>query len=656
MDKNASINQESWKSGLFLALVFLLFFQLVSDFIETIYAFGLLGTNIPPEIASVLLFFSPLILLFFRHGLPKRVALFLAGAAALIHPLEVMLDPKGKMLVSGLGVGCLFVLLPLLLVNKMRDEQGNAGVEIGSGLALALVISIALRALGAGSDVSLLDPLMSWLFAIGTFAIIKSLARIETPKKDAPVEKTSGSLAVTASLCVGILSTFAVLYFGFTSPAVLASWTGLDYRLVMVVLSAALALYAIVFFGNRLTRLSRAWVLTWNALFLLASTAAILSNQVSFPTTASAFPVDQPVLSLWQQIPFFLMLLLSPVTLLDFSLLTGELVERKPSPRAVAGGFSIGALFFLIIILGQVFTTVYDYIPVAGPWFRDRFWLVFLLAGLGMALPMLAVRIIEAQVSASAAGRITPFRLTAFLVLSVAWVIISQPVPPAPGDSKALRVLTYNIQQGYSADGRRAYDDQLQLIQSLKPDLVGLQESDVARFSGGNADIVRTFSQGLGMYAYYGPRTVTGTFGIALLSRYPLQNPRTFFMYSAGEQTASIQAEITANGKQYKILVTHLGNGGPVIQQQQVLGRLTGLQNVIAMGDFNFDQKTEQYALTVQSLEDAWVSAGSPPAAGLDMGHLIDHIFVSPGIAVQQAQYIVSPASDHPALLVEIVP
>ena len=161
-----------------------------------------------------------------------------------------------------------------------------------------------------------------------------------------------------------------------------------------------------------------------------------------------------------------------------------------------------------------------------------------------------------------------------------------------------MRVLTYNIQQGYSTDGRRAYAGQLEVIRSLKPDLVGLQESDVARFSGGNADIVRTFSEGLGMYAYYGPKTVTGTFGIALLSRYPLQNPRTFFMYSAGEQTAAIQAEITVNGKTYQILVTHLGNDGPIIQQQQVLARLTGLQNVIAMGDFNFDQTTEQYALT----------------------------------------------------------
>jgi endonuclease/exonuclease/phosphatase family metal-dependent hydrolase len=223
-----------------------------------------------------------------------------------------------------------------------------------------------------------------------------------------------------------------------------------------------------------------------------------------------------------------------------------------------------------------------------------------------------------------------------------------------PKKKDILRVVTYNIQQGYSAEGRRSYANQLAVIRSLKPDIVGLQESDVARFSGGNADIVRSLAEGLNMNAYYGPRTVTGTFGIALLSSYPIENPRTFFMYSKGEQTAAIEAQICVNGKQFSILVTHLGNDGPIIQQEQVLARLDGAQNVIAMGDFNFNLSSAQYGLTLQTLDDAWAQAGSPPAPGLDLNNLIDHIFVTPGMGVKAAQYVVSPASDHPALVVEI--
>jgi endonuclease/exonuclease/phosphatase family metal-dependent hydrolase len=659
MDKNYSLPQKSAETAVFYGLLFLLFFQLVSDFIETIYTFGLLGTNIPPEIVTVLLFFTPLVLLCFRRGLSYRVVLALAGIAALAHPLEVMLDPKGKMLASGLGVGCLFVLLPALMVNRMQSNKEQSGpgtsAEMSAGLALGLALSIMFRSLGAGSDLSLLQPWLSWLLALGLLAMIVHMARAAVPAQ-APAEKSSTPFGATAALAVGMLGTLMVLYFAFASPTVLARWTGFDYRLVVILLAAALALYTLVLTNVQLSRLPRSLVLAWNALFLLAGTVAILSNQVSFPESSSAYPVNQPMLVFWQQTPFLVMLLLSPITLLNFHLLTGELAARKPAPRAVAGGFTLAALFFLVIVLAQVFTTVYDYIPVVGPWLRDRFWLVFLLAGLGMTLPVLAVRLKEWSLPAPVAGKIILVGISLALLVSVIWVIVSQPVPPTPAESNRLRVLTYNIQQGYSAEGRRAYADQLEVIRSLNPDLVGLQETDVARFSGGNADIVRTFSEGLGMHAYYGPKTVTGTFGIALLSRYPLQNLRTFFMYSAGEQTAAIQAEISVKGKTYQILVTHLGNGGPAIQQQQVLERLSGLQNVVAMGDFNFDQTTGQYALTTKTLEDAWVSAGSPPTAGLDMGHLIDHIFISPGVAVQNAQYIASPASDHPALLVEFAP
>ena len=242
------------------------------------------------------------------------------------------------------------------------------------------------------------------------------------------------------------------------------------------------------------------------------------------------------------------------------------------------------------------------------------------------------------------------------LVAAVIWAAAAEPRPAPVAGEASLRVLTYNVQQGYSADGKRNFQEQIEVIRRLNPDLVGLQETDTARFAGGNAVLVRFFAEALGMYSYYGPRSVTGTFGIALLSRYPIRNPQTFFMYSLGEQTAAILAEIEVNGATYHVLVTHLGNGGPVIQQEQVLQRLQGVPNVIVMGDFNFDLASPQYALTRQSLEDAWELAGSPDAQGLNLDHLIDHIFVSPGVQVGSARYIVSPASDPPALFAEIMP
>ncbi len=423
---------------------------------------------------------------------------------------------------------------------------------------------------------------------------------------------------------------------------------------LLLTLGIALCVYFALLTNGRVLRLSRKLLSFWNVLFILSGTAAVLINQTAFPAESSAYPLYQAIVPWGLQIPLFVMLLLSPVILIDFTLLTGEFASRQPSMRQLAGGFAIGALVFLLIILAQVFTTVYDYIPVIGPWFRDQFWLVFLIAGLSLTLPMLAVRQRD-HTGASPALRALFFPLVlSCMLISVVIAVIQEPAPSVPAGPGQLRVLTYNLQQGYDQQGERAYLEQLDVIRSKNPDIVGLQESDVARFSGGNADLVRTIADGLNMYAYYGPKTVSGTFGIALLSRYPFENPQTFFMFSSGEQTAAITADVTVGGIRYHVLVTHLGNGGPIIQQQQVLAALAGKRNVVAMGDFNFRPSTEQYALTTQTLESAWVLAGEPAAPGLDTTGLIDHIFVSQGMAVKSAEYIVANVSDHPGLVVEI--
>ena len=113
----------------------------------------------------------------------------------------------------------------------------------------------------------------------------------------------------------------------------------------------------------------------------------------------------------------------------------------------------------------------------------------------------------------------------------------------------------------------------------------------------------------LGMYSYYGPSSVTGTFGIAVLSRYPIENAATYFLYSEGEQVAVIEADITIGEQTFRIYVTHLGNGGPIFQMRQMLELMQGEENLIAMGDFNFRPYEEQYAITTEEFLDAYLIA-----------------------------------------------
>ena len=101
------------KTG-FYGILFAFWFQLLVDLFEGIYAFGLLVGGIPVEMASLILLFTPLILLFLPRGLRGRPLAVLGITALLCRAVEPALATRWRMLVSGLGVGCCGLFVPAL--------------------------------------------------------------------------------------------------------------------------------------------------------------------------------------------------------------------------------------------------------------------------------------------------------------------------------------------------------------------------------------------------------------------------------------------------------------------------------------------------------------------------------------------------------------
>ncbi|MGE5071897.1 MAG: endonuclease/exonuclease/phosphatase family protein, partial [Anaerolineae bacterium] len=407
-----------------------------------------------------------------------------------------------------------------------------------------------------------------------------------------------------------------------------------------------------------LDALTRPVILAWNALFVFMLFLTVVPHQVGFPADAAAYPVDAPAAPVLAQIPLYAMLLLSPVVIVDFVLYVRGLLAEGASLPQLGRGFALASLLILVMVFLHVFTTIYDYAAPVGPLFRDRFWLVYLLAGLMLALPALSAP--QGQVRSPAPA--APLRWASWaaaaigITTGVALFLTAARPPKVEMLSDGLRVMTYNIQQGFDRVGNADLSGQLAAIQRIAPDILGLQESDTARVANGNVDAVRFFADRLGMYSYYGPTTTTGTFGIALLSKYPIENARTFFLYSSGEQTACIQAQIKVKDRTYNVFVTHLGNGGPMVQLQDLLSRVDSLPNVLLMGDFNFGPSSPQYALATGSLKDAWLLRwpGGKEIWQNGGDDRIDQVFVSPDTDVLEADYVPDPASDHPYLYVVI--
>lgn len=652
-------------------ILFLFLFQLLADFIEAVYAFGLLATSLTVEVASALLLLSPLALLLFRRG-PAGWSLVLLGELALASRLvEVMLDTRGKMLAAGFGAGCFLVFFPALLRNLARDEEEAAGSTLGAGLILGLSLSVLFRALGSGSDLSTAGwfQAVGWLLAVVAGLLLPGLVRGKrrAAAANAPPDRQAGARPAgfgrVAGLSLGLTGVWIVIYFAFMSPNVIARWTGASYELVVSLLVAALALLAWLFAARPplLAALTRRGLLLWNGLFVAALVLTILAQQIAFPADPAAYPLPEPPAGLLHALPLLVMLLTFPVILVDFTLFGRELIRRRPSNRALGGGFALAGLFLLVMIFAHVFTTVYAYIPVVGPLFRDKFWLVYLVAGLAPALPLLLVEksAFDFRRVFAPAGvhRAFPAAISLIGAATIAGVALTGPRPAEPpAGATQLKILTYNVQQGYDEDGLRNYDGQLAVLRAIDADVIGLQESDTNRLAGGNADLVRYFADALDLHSYYGPKTVPGTFGIALLSKYPLENPRTFYLYSAREQTAAIEARISVGGRPFTIVVTHLGNGGPIVQQEGLLRALAGRENLVVMGDFNFRPGSDQYRLTTETLADAWLLKWPEgvDSRGHDPAGRVDHVFVSPGLAVTGARFLTGPESDHPALIVDI--
>jgi endonuclease/exonuclease/phosphatase family metal-dependent hydrolase len=235
-----------------------------------------------------------------------------------------------------------------------------------------------------------------------------------------------------------------------------------------------------------------------------------------------------------------------------------------------------------------------------------------------------------------------------FLVTFLAAAFTGRP-HPTPPPQESLRAMTYNIQEANDVFGEKSYDRQLDLIRQVDPDVLGLQESDSARISLGNNDYTRYYAGKLGYYSYYGPKTVNGTFGTALLSKYPLEFTRTIYTYSDRDEVGTTAAVIQVGDFRLAVFNVHPDGSSEVMLAfaGTLLAEASPYENVVALGDYNLRESDPAYQLIAAEYQNAWLAV-FPTGNHTDP---IDHIFLSPHLDVLDAVYLLPPesATDHPA-------
>jgi endonuclease/exonuclease/phosphatase family metal-dependent hydrolase len=251
-------------------------------------------------------------------------------------------------------------------------------------------------------------------------------------------------------------------------------------------------------------------------------------------------------------------------------------------------------------------------------------------------------------------------------VIFLATLFFARPTPRVQVDAPSktsLLVMTMNTQESNNEFAEKSFEAQLALIKQVSPDILALQETDSTRISLNNNDYVRAFADRLGYYSYYGPKTIAGTYGTAILSKFPLLDPRTVFMYSDKDETGVAEADVEVAGKRFTVYDVHPDSSDPAMVSfaQSLLARSQDKPYVIAMGDYNLRDYEEAYKLINSVYTNAWVSVYPSEISpdGLDMSgdNRIDHIFLSRNLTALNPTYILPPesATDHPVHWTDIV-
>jgi endonuclease/exonuclease/phosphatase family metal-dependent hydrolase len=648
--------KNSRSSVIAFGIFFLFFIQLTGILIESIYILDLMNTSLDAKALGILFFFSPALLLPFRKKYPGWFVWVLFGLLFISRGLMPYLTTLGRLYASGIGIGTVLLLLPILFASRQK------GSLVSAGLALAVGFSVLLRTLNYSLDLSL-TPQGGWIgWGLG---LLFGWTLTQLNWDSVPAAPRSNGKVAVATL--GIFLTLALTYFAFSAPAVIARWTQGNYALIVSTVSLLAAGWAFLATSKPelLDRLSRRGLLIWNLVFTLSLTATLLAQRVSFPLTSDspAVVVGAPVW--YQQIPLVLMLLTFPVIFLDLRFFFNTIQHENPSPHALIPGMLLGSLVLILLVFIHIFTNVWGYVAPVSTIFRNQFYLPYLLIAGIVTLLVWRQKQSESQPAQNPSVNFSlgwSVLLAAIFLLTAVSALRTDRVQPGDPNKDSLVVMTYNIQEANDGFAEHSYERQLAMIRKVSPDILALQESDSARISLNNNDYVRYYAGKLGYYAYYGPTTVTGTFGTAILSKYPLQNPRTAFTFSDTDEIGTAEAEITVNGRTFTIYDVHPdgSNAAMLAFARSLLERSRGKANVIALGDYNLRDYEEAFQLISAVYTNTWTSVypSKIGADGTDMSgkNRIDHIFLSPGLHARNPIYVLPPASatDHPVHWTEI--
>jgi len=248
--------------------------------------------------------------------------------------------------------------------------------------------------------------------------------------------------------------------------------------------------------------------------------------------------------------------------------------------------------------------------------------------------------------------------------------------PAAPADGRfPIRVVSYNIHAGKDAAGQPNLERVAALLDSLRADVVLLQEVDRGTTRSGGVDQLAELERLTGFNGAFG-RSLDfqgGEYGIALLSRWPIEDvtvvplavtPPQERSGGSHEPRVALHGVIATPAGALHVVNTHLDPSGQgTWRRQELVALMAHLRRrvprdarLLIGGDLNSRPESDEVAALGLALTDAWAACGAGdggtfPASAPD--RRIDYLFFRSGYCAG-ARVLPYLASDHRPLFLTL--
>ena len=580
----------------------------------------------------------------FRRWLGTERMVLITAVATSLFRFALQLwsgDPLIDLIFAFLTIFCFMLFVPVAL--GLARSQGTAAVQdFALGMLLGVVFDFALHGAFRTYDMAWQGGWLTGILAL-TLVIIQwltawLLAR-QSPQTTSEETDTTLGLALTW-MALGTFIFLELLILGNLARfTVLTGWTQAQAFFVMLT-AQLIGVLMLAWLFNRNKGISA--MVTAVLGFLL-----VVIHFMPWPTgwlAAGQLVVGQVVVAL-----------LMGMIVMGIGVGNGRSGLRT---LTIGNGFA----WLLMAIFVFLYYAGYD---ITLPFSND---LLFPIAALITGLSaFFAARAIPQSIPAPTTKVGWAILLVLLLLILPFVQLFNQPATAVFGNAYPVRVMTYNLHNGFDQMGYLGLEALAQVIEAENPDVVGLQEINRGWVVNGSTDMLTWLSQRLDMPYVWNP-TTGALWGNAVLSRLPLNEadmqtlPPPDLLLGRGFIWANVDV---GNGDTLNIIDTHYhhkddGSDIRVAQSQAILDYWGERPFTLIMGDLNAESNAPEIQMFhnqgfLDVLDETNVVPGYTNDA-LNPSRRIDYIFITPDLTPTNAAVPPEPASDHLPVITEIQP